>query len=255
MFVKSCTFAIHFPPNTKIREQLFNLENHFADFQKPFTLVPLPQDAPLEIPRIIAVSLHGHSKLTICGNNAQLVTNFDDEYKKDIKKCVEYIRLKCNSIVSAISIINGNSDSDEKPKFYYSGISMALAMDEEDGIENPVEYITEKFLKCETNLHTDEVQFRIAFNVDAKYYVNILLQNNRLFNGRPDERGSIAGLKVAKDNLQVVLDINDRYAFNHEKDYISSVETVNAVATLAEQFATEYVRDFVLKGEIAYGNK
>ena len=78
MIIQSCAFTIHFPHNTKIREHLFELEKHFTDFQKPFTLVPLPPDAPMEIPRIVAATEHGHSQLTICGNSAQLVTNFEN---------------------------------------------------------------------------------------------------------------------------------------------------------------------------------
>lgn len=250
MIVQSCTFTIHFPHNTKIREHLFELEEHFTDFQKPFTLVPLPPDAPMEIPRIIAATEYGHSQLTICGNNAQLVTNFDTEYNRDIKRCIEYVSDKCNRIVSALSIVDGSGS--ETPKFYFSGLSMTLMFDEEDGIVDSVNYVSEKFIRYKTNLPTDEIQFRLALVIDEKYYVNVMAQNNRTFSGLPDERGSFAGLKNLGDRLQVILDINDRYAFNHVQNYTSCVETVACISSLAEQFAVKHIETFIKNGEINY---
>lgn len=249
MIIQSCTFTIHFPQNNKIRERLFDLEKHFTGFQKPFTLVSLPPDAPQNLPRIIAFSEHQHSQLIICGNNAQLITNFDNEYNHDIKKCIEYIQAKCDSIVSALLVIDENTE--ETPRFYFSGLSVALAFDETDSITNPVGYICDNFLTCKMDVPTDEVQFRVALVVEEKYYVNIMMQNCRIFSGAPDERGSFAGLKK-NDQLQVVLDINDRYAFNHEKNYFSSNESVTCIAKLAEEFVSKHVTGFVENGEIIY---
>lgn len=252
MIIQSCTFTVYFPPNTNIREQIFKLESHFEDFQKPFTLIPVPPDAPIELPRIIATSKYGHSCLTICGNSVQLVTNFDSEYNQDVQKCIGYVRSKCHSIVSALLIINGNAYENECPKFYFSGLSMNISMDESDGLKNPTRYIVEKFLRCTTNLPTDEIQFRFALTVEEKYYVNIMVQNSHLFMGRPDERGSLADLKEEKEVLQVVLDVNDRFAFNHIRNYVSTGEEVNRIARLMEEFTTKYVTKFIQKGEIVY---
>lgn len=177
MIIQSCAFTIHFPHNTKIREHLFELEKHFTDFQKPFTLVPLPPDAPMEIPRIVAATEHGHSQLTICGNSAQLVTNFDAKFNRDIKRCVEYVSDKCNRIVSALSIMDGSGS--ETPKFYFSGLSMTLLFDHEDGIVDSVDYVSKNFIDYKTNLPTDEVQFRLALVIERKYYVNVMVQNSR----------------------------------------------------------------------------
>lgn len=250
MVVQSCIFTIHFPQNAKIRERIFDLERHFTDFQSPFTLVPLPPDAPLELPRIIAATPHNHSQLTVCGNSAQLTTHFDYAYCHDVKHCIEYIREKCNRIVSALSIMTGDSSPDAK--FYYSGLSTTLLYDTSDGIEDPVKFISEKFLNCKSNLITDEVQFRLAFVIQGKYYANILAQNNRAFFGTPDERGSIAGLKCGDSQLQVVLDVNDRYAFNHETNYLSSLNSVSDIASISEQFATKHIDIFLKTGVVSY---
>lgn len=250
MMIQTSTFTLHFPANPRIRESLFTLEEHFTDFQKPFTLVPLPIEAPMEIPRIIASTEHGHSQLIICGNNAQLITSFDDNFAHDVHRCIAYVRDKCSSIVAALSVI---ANTIEKPSmFYYSGISLNILLDKSDGIEAPTDYISQKFLKCKINLPVDEQQLRCALIVADKYYVNVMIQNYRQFAGTPDERGSLYGLKTLGENLQVTLDVNDRYAFNHEKGYRSSEEAVVCISELAERFSSRYVRDFVKSGEINY---
>lgn len=250
MIIQNCSFTVHFPQNVTIRENIFNLEKHFPDFQKPFTLVPLPAEAPIEIPRIIASSNGGHSQLLLTGSNLQLTTSFDSNFNNDIEKCFEYVKGKCASIISSLPIIGAEIEGN--PKFYFSGISASFLFTAEDGIGCPIDYISSKFLKCTSNLDKDEVQFRIAYILAQKYYVNILVQNYREFSNGPDERGSFVNLTPKKEGLQINIDINDRFAFNHEKDYLSTNETAEKIVALAEQFAKQYIKHFVEEGEVHY---
>jgi len=253
MLIQTCSFNIFFPPSRKIREHLFEYENFFTGFQKPFNLIPIPPDAPNEIPRIIATTEHNHSQLMISGNSAQLTTKFDSAYNQDIKKCVYYVHEKCKSIIEALSKIEEVVGSNSR--FYYSGMTMVISFDASDGIADPANYISSKFLKCNTNLPVDETQFRIALVVENGYYVNIMLQNNRNFIGNPDERGSFVWAEAEKENLLVTLDINDRYAFNHVQNYISSEVAVDHIAQLMEEFASEYLNGFIMEAELIYASK
>lgn len=250
MVIQSCTFTIHFPQNPKIREHLFQLEEQLMDFQKPFTLVPIPADAPVDIPRIVATTPHGHSQVIFCGNSAQVVTKFDGDYVKNVEQSVEYIRQKCNRILEVLPLIDESND--EIPKFYFSGLSTTLELNAEDGVESPVSYISEKFLRSKIDSPIDEVQFRYALVTKEKFYVNVMVQNSRTFIGLPDERGSLAGLRVKDETLQVVLDINDRYAFNHEVGYRSSKETVSEITKITEEFMTKKLIHFIQTSEIGY---
>ena len=250
MIIQNCSFTVHFPQNVTIRENLFKLEKHFIGFQKPFTLVPLPPDAPADIPRIVAASNGQHSQLMFTGTNVQLTVRFDDNFNTDVCKCIEYVRNKSTSMIDALPIIGAEANG--KPKLYFSGLSISFLFSEEDGINAPIEYISSNFLKCKSNLREDEAQFRVAYVVDEKYYVNVMLQNYREFANGPDERGSFVKLAPSKEGLLVNLDINDRYAFNNEEGYLSSAEAAEKIVWLAEQFASKYVKEFVEKGEIQY---
>lgn len=253
MIVQSCTFTVHFPKNSQVRERLFDLEKHFEGFQKPFTLVAVPPDAPLEIPRIIAVTEHHHSQLIITGNSAQIITNFDGNYNKDVSKCIDYVRGKCNSVISSLKIMSAAPE--EAPKFYFSGLSLSCLFGAEDGISDPISFISEKFLKCKSDLPVDESHIRLALVVDEKYYVNVMTQNFIQYAAGPDERGSFANSGKRQNSLQVTIDINDRYAFNHTPNYLSSEEAANQVIDLADAFAKENIFTFIRDGEINYARK
>ena len=250
MLIQSCSVSVFFPPNRSIREHLFDLERHFLGFQKPFTLVPLPPDAPNELPRIVAISSHGHSQLLICGNSAQLNTKFDGAFNQDIKKCIEYVGKKSSGIVEALAILDRSQENN--PRFYYSGMTMVISFDEADGIHDPANYISQNFFKCLTNLPTQEVQFRLAFTVEDKYFINIMLQNNRNFAGAADERGSFVGVKLENEDLRVTLDVNDKYAFNKYINYFSSVDSMNHIAKIMETFSSERLVNFVKGADLNY---
>ncbi len=253
MLIQSSTFTLYFAPNSEIRESLFKLEKHFQDFQKPFTLIPLPQDAPLEIPRIIANTQNGHSQLTIRGNSMQLTTQYDSNFNSDVNKCVGYVWEKCKSIVDSLLIINeGKTNGLE---FYYSGLSMTMTIDDPEIAKDSADFLFKKYLKCTTDLPKDEAQLHFALVFEDKYYINVMAKSNRQLIGVPDERGSIAGLRPARENLQIVVDINDRYAFNHERNYCSSIEKVQAIAELTNDFILNNIANFIETGEIVYGNK
>lgn len=252
MKAQSCIFTINFPSNDRIRNHLFELEDHLDKFQKPFTLLPLPADAPVSLPRILAISVHGHSQLQIFGNNAQITTNFDDNYKSDISKCIGYVRDMSQSILEAVAIIEGKRGS--QPNMNFSGVTLTLVLDTTDGIEKPLDFLADGYVNCKVNLPLEEVQSRCAFAVKDKYYVNIMLQNIRDFFGDIDNRASVDNMSQAGEYLQVVLDVNDRYIYNKIKNsnYSPPQENISEIFDITEKWALKYIKQFIKEGKIEY---
>lgn len=245
MIIKSCIFSLYFPSNVNIREKFFEIENHFIGFQKPFTLVSLPPEAPADIPRVIAVTAGGHSRLVIAGNYIQVQISFDSNYNRNIEKCIEYLYQMCSNIVNSLPMINDGSIN-----FYYSGITLEAYFDGTDGVQNPVSYIKDRFLNYETNMPVEETQFKIATVVDETYYINIVVQNESVFKGRPDEKGSFAGLEKINSRLKVSIDINDKYAFNNIQGYLSDNAKVERIKELVEDYAKDKLNAFIREGKL-----
>ena len=242
MIVNSCVFSLYFPSNVNIREEFFKIEKHFTDFQKPFTLVSLPPNAPADIPRVIAITDGGHSRLLIAGNCIQVQINYDSNYNGDVEKCIEYLSQKCSRIVDSVPIVN-----DGNANFYYSGVTMEIYFDE---IDDPISYIKEKFLNYETSMPVAETQFKIATVYDNTFYINIVFQNDSVFKGIPDEKGSFAGLEKIKNRLKVSIDINDRYAFNNTQGYKSDYGKVDRIKEIIKDYANYKLDLFMKEGRL-----
>jgi hypothetical protein len=97
-------FSIIYQPLINIRKLVFDMEERFkGEFQSP-ELIPVPDEAPPEIPRIIFRSTFGHSTLAITPIRTDLNTEYDEAYNLDIYKCFDYIANKSKSIQDFISV-------------------------------------------------------------------------------------------------------------------------------------------------------
>lgn len=246
MRINNCTLNVFFQRNAKVRESIFELEESLVDFQKPFTLVPMPADSPAEFPRIVAATIHGHTQMMISEKNVQMVISFDDNYNNSIDDCINYMRDKCKNLNAVLPTI---SDYPSKG-LYYVGISLQLSMDKNDGIDKPIQYLVNNFVSLQTKLTMEEIGTRVALVKDDKYYINLNMNNNKIYCSEKDERGSFAGIDVKDDVLNIFLDVNDRYAFNEIVDYKSSFDEIENIASIIEDVVKNRLQAFIKDGGI-----
>ena len=92
MIIDNICFSLSFERIQNFRQQILDIEKKLGDhFITPLNILPIPDDAPPEIPRIIARSKQNHTELIVSSNNLQISTKFDDNYNKKIDKCFEYM--------------------------------------------------------------------------------------------------------------------------------------------------------------------
>lgn len=243
MRITSCSYTVFFPQLLNIRESFFDLENSLQEyFQKPMVLVPIPNDAPSEIPRITGVSRDNFTSLKIAMHNANIITNFDVSKKCQSINGVKEMRDVLNS---AISKIFGASEN-----FFFSGLVTNMEF-EEYGF--PVEFIRENFIKLaiDTKCPLYDVAFRVALVYEDDYFINIEVSNKRTFKGAP--RGlSLAGLEEGPQSISVVLDINDRRAFNSKLNYTTNQEKMDRIFELSESMIYGKLWNFIASGDLRY---
>jgi len=223
-----------------MREFLFAFEKKFHEFSTPFTLIPVPDGTPPEIPRITAISKHGHSNLIIAQQTAQVITNYDDTYSDDAILCWQYFEGKANQLVDGIRTILNHS-------FYFAGLSTTVHFEIE---ENPVELIKERFLRIKSKTPFD-ISTRLSYVIDDIYYVNMEIQNGRSFDGiQVGNPLSLVGLREKSSFIQVTLDVNDRHAFNTKPDYQSDESRIEEIFNLSKELISQKILAFLEKGAI-----
>lgn len=242
MKITSATYSIICPQNKNIRRDIFNLEGKLEQlFATPFSLIPIPDDAPPEIPRIHASSKGGHSTLDISFNTIQITVNFDEAYWGDSIKCLCYLNDRVKQVAEAIGTT----------KFLFSGLSLNIELDEIK--EDPVKMLSSNFCNVHTNIQPYDVNTKITYVIDEKYYINIQTSNLRKYVGvASQEVVSLSQMSQSEHIINVLLDINDRFAFNYTQGYTSGIEEMDNILALGNKFLNTILIDFITKGEMHY---
>jgi len=135
ILVKTARYNMFFPKVANLRRKAFEIEDQLSPYFNAVTLVPVPDEAPEEIPRISTSSHHGHSSLNISLTNAQIATNYDEKFENDWPSCLSYLKERVNQISNVLSkYING--------QYLFSGLTIELIV---NGHDNPIELIKNNF--------------------------------------------------------------------------------------------------------------
>ena len=245
MIICNCSLNIFFPPIVNIREYIFDIEKQLDNYQKPFTLVPLPEGAPIEIPRITGTTMKNHSQLNVSLQNAQIVTHFDENYSDDFEKCFKYVNIQRGRLNKVI-------DETLKCKRLFCGASFEL---EYNNIGEPSKYLLDTIMKVKSDTEIYDIASNITLVYNEQYYINISVQNKRNFSGPINPNlTSLASMNEGKQTVLVRLDVNDRYGFNKSVDYTSSNENMEKVIDISKKIITKKLDLFIKEGEINVGD-
>ena len=250
MKIRTGSFNIVFPNVLDMRENLFNLEKVFSNFMSPFNLMPIPNEAPPEFPRITATSKNGHSQLMVSGNNVQVTTMFDSHFWKDLTSCFSYMEDMRDKILASLSLFG--LEHEKELTFYYSGLNMQIEFSGDDGIDDPVSFIAGRFFKGSISQSIKDIAFRTTLTVDDTYFINVEISNHRFLEGAQIVPGSLYGMKETSHTLTVNIDINDRLAFNTKNAYLSTKDTPKKIFELSKKFITESLPVLIERGDIVY---
>lgn len=246
MIIQNATYSIIYPKANNIRRDLFNLEDELEGiFVKPFALLPIPDEAPEEIPRIQATSKYGHSNLSVSLNTAQITVNFDENYAKNKDKCLEYITNRIYKIFNAIK-------TKVSDKCLFSGLTLNILFDDLKD-ENPIDIITNNLYKAKSDLKPYDINNKVTYVISEKYYINITCFNVRTYSGISNmEVNSLVNMKENSHILGVTLDINDRYAFNYKNGYETTASEIENIINISDSVLTEKINKYIKEGGVNF---
>lgn len=201
--------------DTEIRLKAFDFEKKLQEYFTLPQIIPVPDDFHPEVPRIIFSTPRGHSTLTISQINFSFKTSYDGEFTANIDKCIEYLKERMTLVFSTLKESN-------IVVFY-----MGLIFNFEDLFtqnDDPVIALSRRFLSDHLGFTEElhDINLKLTTCHDNLFYKNITFTNYRRYKKKSIPKPSPAFLELEGEGLQVQLDINDRLAFNTQKDYESS---------------------------------
>jgi hypothetical protein len=238
--ILSTAFNTFFPVIPDMRHKLFSFEEKLGEFfMTPFTTIPIPDDAPAEIPRIQARSHHGHSELNVSLDRISFLSRFDEQFNNNWNRCETYLNQRAIPITSMVQELVDD-------KFLYSGLTTEVAF--EGGLD-PIQHFKNKFFKTNSKSDPYDMSFKLTYVVDEKFYINISLQNQRIYTGQNSEVVLPAYLEQIGTGIVVLIDVNDRHGFNFIKEYHSKAEDAKKIIEISSDFIQNKLLNVIEKGE------
>lgn len=241
MIIQTASVSIHFKPITDIKRRYYNCDKVLeGEFQEP-TMLPVPDNAYQDYPRIIVMSNNGHSQLTLTMATATLSVNFNAGYEYDWGKCGEYISQKVGVVEQFLHDLGVDG-------YTYAGLMSTVLFDEIK--EGTVEYVKNKLLSPFTNFNEDtleELVLKYTFVRNHTYYVNLQVQNARIFpaDANPMNAGDFSESNLENEFVGVVIDINDRYQFNNNEKYRAGKEMLKKLVDEMGNVLDNDIRGFL----------
>ena len=214
MRIQGSSVSVKYNKIDGIKKIYYNNESVLKDYFNEATILPVPDDAPVEIPRIIIKTLNEHAQLNISLTAATFDVQYDCGFEYNWRNCAEYIKARMEKVLEFLNLLTNNH-------YEYIGIVTNIIYDEipQDG---------EKQLSS-ILLHTEEidevfdVNIRYSFVEENRFFTNIQLQNARVFKTgvSKDIAGGLNEKNQELNSIGAIIDINDRYGFNCFNDYNS----------------------------------
>lgn len=222
MIIKGTAVTIRYKKIENLKRTFYNHEDILEGYFVEAAVLPIPDDAPVEVPRIIVKSNNEHSQLNITPVNATLQIKFDKGYEIDWGSCKNYILNKMAIVFELLNKMTYN-------EYEYIGVVTEILMN--DKYNNGTDLITNNLLKSNDLNAIYDMQLKYTFVENENMFVNIVLQNARLYkeNVNMDVSGALSADNQVKETIGVIVDINDRYGFNNISNYHTDSKKLEAL--------------------------
>lgn len=241
MIIQNTNIAINFPRVEGIKKKYLANEEFFKEKFNEASILPIPDDAPIEMPRILIKSKGEHSQISISPNIINLQTVYTDKYSADWELCEKYINERMNDIFNFVDKIT-------EGKYYYIGVVTDLFIDDCNKNGNKILY--KNLFKKSAPENLEDLIVRYTYSDSNKYYTNIALQSARVYeNINNDESGQFTDDKLEKHTISVEIDVNDRYSYNSKKGYMSDRNSYYDIMNLTTKIIKEKLNTLVESGE------
>ncbi|MFD2614460.1 hypothetical protein [Paenibacillus gansuensis] len=244
MYIKSATFNSVFPKILNLRKRAIEIEDQLSPHFSSINVLPIPDEAPEVIPRLTTTSHNGHSILEISMTNAQITTEYDTAFMHDPSKCLDYIYKRVFQVTQVL-------ESYMVDKSFFSGLKLQVYFDEFDG--KAIELIKEKFLNYKSNKDPHDIEYKITYALNNTHYANFTFSNARVYEGVIPTGIStpiMSELEETSHMLSLSLDVNNRYAFNHIKEYRSDSRQVEEIFSITRDIIENKVQKIIMEGVI-----
>lgn len=243
MLIQSTSVAINYKKIEGIKKVYINNEEKLRDHFNSGTVLPIPDESPLDVPRIVATTHNEHGQLTISPTVANFTVRYNHGFEHDWSKCSDYLRKRMSTVFKLLNTFTNDS-------YEYIGLVSTILFD--DIKDHGTSIIANNLLKAKgiNNLYDLDVKFTFVEN--DKIFTNITIQNARIFKTgvNVSRAGDMSLENQTAESVGVILDINDRYCFNNDPSYESNSCILDELIKCMDNVINNKLEGLVKKGEL-----
>lgn len=246
MFEQSgCTqnsFNIFFPKQLGIRRKANEFEDALQGHYFQPLIIPVPDDFDPEVPRMIFGSKHGFSQVMVSQVSVTLNVNYSLDWQTDSEKRKNYLvdRIPVLFQLLKISGIAAPCFCGLATRFRLTGEGMSD--------ENIILHLAKLYLKEESLQTPHDLQIKKTEILEDTFFSNVTVRNYRSWRLQEGVSGilSLSYTEADERGIEIVVDFNDRHAFNEDKAYHTCEQTA---ATIIQKgmYETAKIADHVGK--------
>lgn len=242
MIIQGTSISVTYKRIDGIKRVYYNNENILKVFFNEATVLPIPDNAPVEIPRIIVKTLHEHAQLNISPVATTFEIHYNDGFERDWCACANYITERMTKVLEFLNILTNNN-------YEYIGLVCNVIYDEvkRDGAK----ILSSTLLNTKKIKDIYDINIRYTFVENSNVFVNIMLQNARIFKTgiNMEQPGVLIAENQTAESIGAVIDVNDRYGFNSNAAYKSDSAKLKVLLDSMSNIINNKLHNLIERGE------
>lgn len=242
MLTQGTSITVTYKQVEGIKKAYYNNYELLNDFFNEAAVLPIPDDAPLEIPRIIIKTKNEHAQLNISPIATTFEIIYDAGFERNWQDCSDYITRRMTKVFEFLNILTDN-------KYEYIGLVSNVIYDEVQ--QGGTTKIAKNLLNASKIKDLYDINIKYTFVENSELFINIMLQNARMF--KPgiavNESGSLSLQNQVAESIGAIIDINDRYGFNTVQNYKSDSSMLKTLIESMGKIINDKLTMLIEKGE------
>jgi hypothetical protein len=220
------SFSLAFPRQQTIRRKANDFEDRLAGMYFQPHIIPVPDDIDPEFPRMIFGSEHGFSKIIISQINITLVVTYSPEWQVDIPRGRAYLLERAPVLFCLLGVLGVDP--------YYCGLGTRVRLASSAPDNAILDQLARQFLTIPDVEDLHELLIKLTRVVSCRFFSHLAIQNYRSWATGVGELGAVPLpiKQTSERGVQLIGDINDRYAFNETPGYRSSENAAREIINL-----------------------
>lgn len=182
-------------------------------------------------------SPHGHSQILVSSTLAMLNVRYSRDWQTNIEAGREYVVERAQLLFDVIRALTPDSP-------LYCGLVTRVRISANASDQEIAAFVARTYLNAYSPSEIHDAQIRVTNVIDDTFFSNLLIQNYRSWSIASPGMGPLrlSRNRASEHGIEIENDFNSRYAFNEDKEYHVTKDSVPVIVSKSVDVLSEAIR-------------